>query len=62
MLFEEEGPDSTRHVAAVGRVLDLDHLRALVGEEQGAEGTCAVLLDAQYPDALKRQHAGSNRE
>ena len=53
---EEIGADGTRHVAAVGRVLDLDHLGPLVGQEHGAEGTGPVLLDGEDSYAFKRKH------
>jgi hypothetical protein len=42
-----------RHVAADGRVLDLDDLGAEIGEQLGAEGAGAELRDGQ--DAKPRQ-------
>ncbi len=44
------GPDMTRRIA-VGR-LDLDHLRAQLGQEHGAVGPGAELLQRQHPHAL----------
>ena len=44
------GPDMTRRIT-VGR-LDLDHLRAQLGQEHGAVGPGAELLQRQHPHAL----------
>jgi hypothetical protein len=56
---EEMRPDRTADVAAVLEVLDLDDLGAEIGEVLRAEGTGAVLLDGDDPDAGERQaHAG----
>ena len=44
---------------ALGGVLDLDHLGAEVGEEHGAVGARAEVLEGQHPVAGERQiHAG----
>ncbi len=53
---EEVRPHGARHVAALRRVLDLDDLGALVGQEHGAERPGAVPLDGQHPDPFERQH------
>ena len=44
-------------VAAGGRVLDLDHLGAEVGELESAPGPGAELLDREDADVSQRQHA-----
>ena len=43
-------------VAALGRILDLDHLGAHVGKLHGTERPCAVLLHRQDAHARERQH------
>jgi len=55
---EEMRSHVARHVAAVGGVLDLDHLGAQIGEKLRAERTGAVLLHREHPHPLERQHAG----
>ena len=50
-------PDRAAHVAALVRVLDLDHLGAEVGELHGAERPGAVLLDREDAHAGERQHS-----
>ena len=47
VLCEVERPDVAGEVAALRR-LDLDDLRALIGEEHRAEGARAVLLDGEH--------------
>ena len=54
-FLEVERPDLAADVAAVGRVLDLDHLGAQVGHQHGAEGPGAVLLHGDHAHAFERQ-------
>ena len=56
MLALLEGRDVAADVAAGGRVLDLDHLGAEVGELERAPGTGAELLDGDDADVSQRQH------
>src|SRR5581483_1394484 len=52
-VAEEVRPNRAADVAALGRVLDLDHLGAEVGEQHAAERAGTVLLDRD--DAQSRQ-------
>ena len=49
-------PDPTADIATLARVLDLDDLRAHVGELHGTERPGAVLLHGQNAYAGQRQH------
>jgi hypothetical protein len=55
---EEMRPDPPADVAAIARILDLDHLCAEVGEVERAPGSGAVLLDGEHAQALERRAAG----
>src|SRR3546814_8832312 len=55
-VVEEEGTDRARHVATVGRILQLDDLGADVGQVLRPPGTGAVLFDGEDADAFERQH------
>ncbi len=50
-VLQEMRADAAGHVAAVGGVLDLDHLGAQIGQQHGAERPGAVLLDGEDGDA-----------
>jgi len=54
LLAQQKGAGGPRGVAAHGRGLDLDHLRAQLGHQQGGVGPCPVVFDGQNPDALQR--------
>ena len=51
-----EGRHVAADVAAGGRVLDLDHLGAEVGELESAPRAGAELLDGEDADVSQRQH------
>jgi hypothetical protein len=55
-LAEEVRPDRAAHVAALRRVLHLDHLGAQVAQQHGAERAGPVLLDREHRDAPERKH------
>jgi hypothetical protein len=50
-VAKEERPDPARHVAAIGRVLDLDDFGAEIGHLHRAVRPGAVLLDRDDPEA-----------
>ena len=50
-VAEKERPDPTRHIAAIGRVLDLDNLGAEIGQLHRAVRPGPVLLDRDNPKA-----------
>src|SRR3546814_14691561 len=56
-VVEEEGTDRARHVAAVGRVLQLDDPGADIGPVLRPPGTGAVLFDGEDADAFEGPHA-----
>ncbi|MNC93420.1 hypothetical protein D3C83_100470 [compost metagenome] len=49
---EEMRADRARHVAAVGRILDLDDFRAEIREIKCAEWPGPVLLDREHAHAF----------
>ena len=56
-VAEEKRPDAARHVAAIGRVLDLDDLRAEIGQLHRTVWSHAILLDRDNPEAGEhREH------
>ena len=55
-VAEVVGPDRAGDVAAAGRMLDLDHVGAEVGQELRAIGPRAVVLDGQDPHAPEQFH------
>jgi len=56
-IAEKERPDMAGHVAAIGRVLDLDHLGAEIGQLHRAIWPGAILLDRDDPQPGKdREH------
>src|SRR4051794_8181504 len=60
-VAEKERADPARHVAAVGRVLDLDDLGAEIGQLHRAVGARPILLDRNDPKTGKgRQHVSSS--
>ena len=54
--LEKIRTDAAAHVAAVGRVLDLDDLGAEIGELHRAVRARAILLDGDDAHSGKRQH------
>ena len=56
-VAEKERADAARHVAAIGRVLDLDDFRAEIGQLHRAVRPRAILLDRNHAQAGKhREH------
>jgi hypothetical protein len=49
-IAKKERPDPPRHVAAIGRVLDLDHLGAEIGQLHRAVRPSPILLDRDNPE------------
>jgi hypothetical protein len=54
VITEKIGPDPARHVAAARPVLELDHLRAHVGEMGRAIGPRPILLDREDAQPFER--------
>jgi hypothetical protein len=44
-------PDSPRHVTAIARVLNLNNLRALIGQIHGAERAGTILFNGKNANA-----------
>jgi len=55
-----EGRNVAADIAAGPGILDLDHLRAEVGQEKAAKGTGPVLLDGDDAHILKGEHLTAN--
>ena len=56
-VAKEERADAPRHVAAIGRVLDLDDFRAEIGQLHRAVRPRAILLDRNHAQTGKhREH------